>query len=225
VRLLLVDARGAETLAEAARDEARAVLADAGVALSVVAEIPPGAPAADIVLRILRAHDGAAWVAPLRAAGFAGPVVGWLVEDDRDPYANHASARGLDLVVPARAARRSVLLQEASLVLPALAPPCGRLAVAEAEALLAGRPVEDASEGAVRLDALLRAPAVPDAADRDALVLALLAGAAPAIVPALGDILDLPGDAAARRRLGVSLLLAPRLQALMAALRGAAAAG
>ncbi|WP_137128377.1 glycosyltransferase family 2 protein [Roseomonas sp. HF4] len=122
-RLLLVDPWCAETLAPAAREEARAALAAAGVALEIRAQLPEGAPATDLVLRLLRAHDGADWVAALRAQGFAGPVIGWLLEDDRDPYANAATAVGLDLVLPARAARRSALLQEAAPVLPALAPP------------------------------------------------------------------------------------------------------
>ena len=76
-----------------------------------------------MVVRLLRAHDGAGWVGTLRDAGFTGLLVGWLLEDDRDLAANQDIARGLDLMVPARAARRSALLQEAALVLPALAPP------------------------------------------------------------------------------------------------------
>jgi hypothetical protein len=72
-------------------------------------------------------------------------VIGWLLEDDRDPYANAETARGLDLVLPARAARRSALLQEVALVLPALAPP--------------GPGGEPLGERLVALAALLRAAA------------------------------------------------------------------
>ncbi|CAH0310619.1 glycosyltransferase family 2 protein [Roseomonas sp. CECT 9278] len=125
LRLLLVDARAAETLSPQAQAAAVATLASAGIALEVAPRLPGDAAALDIVVRILRAHDGGAWVGTLRAAGFAGPVVGWLVEDDRDPAANQDIARALDVVVPARAAHRSALLQEVALVLPALAPPGG----------------------------------------------------------------------------------------------------
>uniref|UniRef100_UPI0018DFF153 hypothetical protein n=1 Tax=Roseomonas rosulenta TaxID=2748667 RepID=UPI0018DFF153 len=52
----------------------------------------------------------------------------------------------------------------------------------------------------------------------DGAVLALLAGEAPQD----GAIADVPGDADGQRALGRSLLLAPRLQALLAALRQAA---
>jgi len=122
-RLLLIDQWCAETIAPAAREEARASLAALGVALEIRAQLPAGEIGADIVLRLLRAHDGADWVATLRGRDFAGPVLGWLLEDDRDPYANAAIAAGLDLVLPARAERRSALLQDAAAVLPAIAPP------------------------------------------------------------------------------------------------------
>jgi hypothetical protein len=195
MRLLLVDTQGAETLCPAARTDAVAALAAQGVTLEIATRLPSDGDAAGLVVRLLRAHDGAAWIGTLRAAGFAGPVVGWLIEDDRDPAANQDIARGLDVVVPARAARRSALLQEAALVLPALTPPCG---------LVAG------SDTAAPMHAGAGTPA-------DLAVQALLAGQAPADPAGL----DVPADADARRALGRSLLLAPRMQALVAALRSA----
>lgn len=217
-RLLLLDPWCAETMSPAAREEARAALAAQSVALEIRAEPPEGAPAADLLLRILRAHDGADWVAPLRPAGFAGPVIGWLVEDDRDPYANAEAARGLDFVVPARAARRGALLQERALVLEALSPPCGLVSVAEAEAAFA------AGWATGTADAVT---------DRDGLVLALLAGrmpegAAQGVVDLLGAAAwhDLAaGSAEARHRHGLGLLLAPRLRELLRRLRAAAGLG
>jgi len=187
VRLLLVDGRGAETMAPAAVAEAQAALAAQGVALEVATRLPGDAQGLDVLLRILRAHDGGEWVGALRAAGFNGPVVGWLVEDDRDPAANQDIARGLDVVVPARAARRSALLQEAALVLPALAPPCGLAAPAEG------------SPGAAR------DRAAPDGRQPP--------GVAMAAVPDGGDARHDPED---------RLLLAHRLQTLVATLRGIA---
>lgn len=212
-RLLLLDPWCAETMSAAAQEEARAALAAQGVVLEIRAEPPPGAPEADLVLRILRAHDGADWVAPLRAAGFAGPVIGWLVEDDRDPYANAATARGLDVVIPARAGRRAAVLQEVSLVLDALAPPCGMVAAAEAGAV-------PGTGG----------PAASEATDLDTLVRTLLTGQAPADVTASVEaLLDAAtwraiadGPADARRRIGLDLLLAPRLRELLRRLRSAA---
>lgn len=219
-RLLLLDPWCAETMSPAAREEARAALAAEGVALEIRAQPPAGAPGADLVVRLLRAHDGADWVAPLRDAGFAGLVIGWLLEDDRDAYANAATALGLDIVVPARAARRSALLQDRALVLPALAPPCGLLSIAEA-------------------DAIPPAAGLRGVADHEALVRTLLAGHVPvADAPGLAglvaaeDRLGLPvlapGEAppaedadgpARRHRHALSLLLAPRLRALLALLR------
>ncbi|MBR0682391.1 glycosyltransferase [Roseomonas eburnea] len=143
-RLLLLDPWCAETMSLAARQEARTVLAAQGVALEIRAEPPEAAPEADLILRMLRAHDGTDWVVPLRAAGFSGPVVGWLTEDDRDPYANAAMARGLDVVIPARPGRREVLLQEVSLVLDALPPPCGPIPQAEAGAMVAAPRLQEA---------------------------------------------------------------------------------
>ena len=124
-RLLLLDQWCAETISPAAQDDACAALSAEGIALEIRAEPPEGAAGADLVLRLLRAHDGTDWVARLREAGFQGPAIGWLIEDDRDAYANAAMARGLDIVIPSRPARRGVLLQEASLVLDAVAPPDG----------------------------------------------------------------------------------------------------
>ncbi|MBR0674151.1 glycosyltransferase family 2 protein, partial [Neoroseomonas soli] len=212
-RLLLLDQWCAETMNPAAREEARAALAAQGVLLEISADLPEGMPQADLVLRILRAHDGADWVASLRGAGFAGPVIGWLAEDDRDPYANAATARGLDVVIPARAARRGALLQEASLVLEALSPPCGLVPVAEAGAALAA---DVSPECAVT--------------DRDGLVRALLAGQAPAAVAgSVAELLDpaswgdiAAGSAEARHRIGAAMLLAPRLREVLRRLRAAA---
>ncbi len=123
VRLLLVAARGVETMPPAARAEAAAALAAEGVALEILPRLPADATGVDIVVRLLRAHDGAEWVGTLRGAGFAGPLAGWLLEDDRDTTANQAIARGMDLVVPSRAAWRSAMLQDSALVLPALEAP------------------------------------------------------------------------------------------------------
>ena len=197
LRLLLVDRRAAETIVPGALAEAQAILAAEGVVIEVATRLPGDATGLDLVVRLLRAHDGGDWVGTLRAAGFAGPVVGWLIEDDRDPAANQDIARVLDVVVPSRQARRSALLQDAALVLPALAPPCGLATLAPAAA------------------------APPEAVtDHDRAVLALLAGQA----PAGATMVDVPEGADARRSLGRSLLLAPRLRALVAALRDIAEA-
>ncbi|NMJ39723.1 glycosyltransferase [Roseomonas sp. JC162] len=220
VRLLLIDAWCAETTVAAAREDARAALAAEGVALEIRGDLPGAAPGADLVVRLLRAHDGADWVAPLRDGGFLGPVVGWLIEDDRDAYANAATARGLDIVVPSRAARRSALLQDRAIVLPALTPPCGTISAVDAAAMPAG-------------------PATMAATDREGLVRALLAGSVPVLdAPGLATLfteaehrslpLLRPGetpppeaaeDRARRHRYGQSLLLAPRLAALLKLLR------
>jgi Flp pilus assembly protein TadD len=125
VRLLLVDRRAAETIGPVALADATAALAAQGVAVDVATRLPGDGAGLDLVVVVARAHDGGEWVGTLRAAGFAGPVVGWLVEDDRDPAANQDIARAIDIVVPARAGRRSALLQEFALVLPALPPPGG----------------------------------------------------------------------------------------------------
>jgi tetratricopeptide (TPR) repeat protein len=138
VRLLLIDGRGVETMPADERAQAVAALAAEGVALEIEPRLPADATACDLVVRLLRAHDGAEWACTLRAAGFAGPLVGWLMQDDRDPAANQDIARGMDIVVPSRAARRSALLQEAALVLPALpAPGTGDAAPPLAERLQA----------------------------------------------------------------------------------------
>jgi tetratricopeptide (TPR) repeat protein len=123
LRLLVIDARCAETIPPAAAAAAQAALARQGIEVRFAPRLPADGSALDVVVRMLRAHDGGDWVGTLRAAGFAGPVVGWMLEDDRDPTANLDIVRALDLVVPARAARRSALLQQAALVLPAIAPP------------------------------------------------------------------------------------------------------
>lgn len=194
LRLLLVEPRRAETIAPAAEAEAVALLAAEGVALTIDTRPPAGLAVFDLVVRLVRAHDGPGWPGALRAEGYAGPVIGWMIEDDRDPAANHDILPALDVVLPARAARRSTLLQDHALVLPALAPPCGLVATGQDPA-----------------DAVATDP-------RAQAMLALLRGEA----PAPGMIEAVPGDAAARRALGRSLLLGPRLQALVAALRAAA---
>ncbi len=125
VRLLLVDRRTAEAIDPAELADATAALAAQGVAMGAAPRLPRDAAGLDLVLVVARVHDGGEWVGTLRAAGFAGPVIGWLVEDDRDPAANQDIARAVDIVVPTRARRRSALLQQHALVLPALAPPCG----------------------------------------------------------------------------------------------------
>lgn len=135
-RWLLIDPWCAETIPPAAREAARAALAAQGVGLDVSAAPPPAAQGADLVLRVARAHDGADWAANLRAEGFAGPLIGWLVEDDRDAYANAATACGVDIVVPARAARRSALLQDRSIVLSAVPPGASAADLAAALATL-----------------------------------------------------------------------------------------
>lgn len=249
-RLLLLDERCAETFSTAACEEARAALSRQGVALEVRAQPPEGAPQADLVLRMLRAHDGADWVAQLRAAGFEGPILGWLIEDDRDPYANAATVRALDVVIPARASRRSAVLPAPGLVMPALAPPFGLVSGDEAKAAFAGRDGPEPRrwpEGAARLEAAIRAGPVVQVGDRDGLALALLAGHIPMLAPTEPGLRDLipdvecedlpilsegdamPKDVAAgaqrRHRYGVSLLLAPQLTELLARLRSAAEVG
>lgn len=123
LRLLLVDRGTALALAPPARERVAERLARQGIAIEIAARLPAEAAGVDLVVRLLRAFDGGDWVGTLRAAGYAGPVVGWLLEDDRDAEANQDIARALDLVVPRHAARRGALLQEAALVLPALPPP------------------------------------------------------------------------------------------------------
>lgn len=232
-RLLLLDPCCAETLSLPARAEARDALLAAGVRLAVAPDLPPGAVEADLVLRLLGAHDGTEWVARLRACGFAGPVIGWFVEDDRDAPSNAAMARAPDIVVPSRAARRGVLLQDRALVTEAIAPPCGLVSAAEAAAAFAAGPTPGPAEaapwdtGPARLAAALRGAGPMPAGDRHALVLALLAGRAPAPArPGLMEMLPaLPEDAAARHALGRGMLLAPRLALLLARLRALAGAG
>lgn len=228
-RLLLVDPWCAETIAPAARDEARAALAAEGIALEIRPALPEGPGETDLLLRLLRAHDGADWVEGLRARGFAGPVVGWLVEDDGDAYANAATARGVDIVVPARAARRSALLQDRALVLDALAPPCGRLSLAAARALPAadGAPVPVASQAA--LVRALAAGAIPVLTQGAQALAELFDAEAQRALPILAEGEPPPPEGpdapAARRRAGTALLLAPRLVVLVRMLRAPARIG
>ncbi len=223
-RLLLVDPRCAETLSDTAREEARAALARHQVALTVLPRLPPFGIEADLVLRLLGAHDGTSWVSRLRAAGFAGPVVGWFLGDDRDAPSNAAMALALDVVVPARAHRRGMLLQETALVTEALAPPCGLVSVAEAGAAFAAGAMAGPAEagvwetGPARLSAALRGDGPMAVADAGAAVLALLAGRVPVAAEAgLAELLPapMPADPAARHRAGMDRLLAPRLLRLL----------
>jgi hypothetical protein len=185
LRMLLVDRRAAETIDPAALVDATAALAAHGVAMDVATRLPGDAAGLDLVVAVARAHDGGEWVGTLRAAGFAGPVVGWLVEDDRDPAANQDIARAIDIVVPARVGRRSALLQEHALVLPALAPPGG--------------------------------PTAPHATSAPHETSAPHAASAPHAVTQ-----DVPDTTNARHEADQPMMLAFRLQALVAALRDAA---
>lgn len=232
-RLLLIDARCAETISPAAQEEARTALATRRIALEVRPRVAEGPVEADIVLRLLGAHDGTEWVARLRAQGFAGPAIGWFVEDDRDAASNAAMALAPDIAVPSRARRRGILLQEAALVIEAMAPPCGLVSAAEARAAFAAGPAPGPREGAIwqpgamRLAAALHGAGPMAVAERGALVLALLAGRAPVMEdPGLAELLGaaLPQDAAGRHALGLDLLLAPRLLRLMDRLGRVAAA-
>jgi GT2 family glycosyltransferase len=230
-RLMLIDARCAETIGAAAAAEAREALLARGVALEIRPRLAGGPVEADLVLRMLDAHDGTAWVDRLRAAGFEGPVVGWFREDDEDAASHAAMARALDIVVPARARRRGVVLQDAALVMEALAPPCGLVSAAQARTAFAGGggpgPVHDEmwQPGTLRLAAALREDGPMPVADPAALVLALLAGRPPAFErQGLAELLLGPGpeDRAGRHALGLELLLAPRLLWVLARLEAVA---
>jgi len=233
-RLLLLDPASAETLSAAARAEAQAALAAEGVRLAVATDVPEGAVEAELVLRLLGAHDGTEWVARLRARGFAGPVIGWFTEEDEDASSSAAMARAPDVVIPSRPARRGVLLQDRALVTEAMAPPSGLVSVAEAAALFAAGPTPGGGSGdapwepgPARLAAALAGEGPMPAADRHAVVLALLAGRVPAPArPGLMELLPaLPEEAAARHALGRGMLLAPRLALLLARLRALAGPG
>ncbi|WP_198378928.1 hypothetical protein, partial [Neoroseomonas rubea] len=116
--LLLIDPWRAATREASALDAARATLAAQGIELST------GAPrGAGLALRLLRPHDPSDWVAQLRAEGFAGAAIGWMLEAEGDPDALAAHPPGLDIVVPADAAQRDLLLSEAAFVTGALPPP------------------------------------------------------------------------------------------------------
>ncbi len=232
-RLLLIDARCAETISATAAEEARIALAARRVALEVRPRAPEGVVEADVVLRLLGAHDGGAWVARLRAQGFAGPAIGWFVGDHRDAASNAAMALAPDIVVPSRARRRGVLLQDAALVTEAMTPPCGLVSAAEARAAFAAGATPGPRDGpiwqpgAMRLAAALRGTGPMAVAEAGALVLALLAGRAPVMEdPGLAELFGaaLPEDGATRHALGLDLLLAPRLLRLLDRL-GALAAG
>ncbi|GGJ24675.1 glycosyltransferase [Neoroseomonas lacus] len=234
VRLLLVDPHCAETISPAAKEEARAALATRRIALEVVPRVAPGAVVADIVLRLLAAHDGEDWVPRLRRQGFAGPAIGWFLEDDRDAASNAAMALTPDIVVPSRARRRGVLLQESALVTEAMAPPCGLVSGAEARAAFSVAPTPGAEDdavwqpGAMRLAAARRGDGPMAVAEPGAAVLALLAGRPPVAADArLAELFEgpLPEDRAALHKLGLDRLLAPRLLRLLDRLGAIAAAG
>ena len=234
VRLMLIDPRCAETISAAAREEARAALAVRRIALEVRPRAPKGPVEADLVLRLLAAHDGEDWVPRLRAQGFTGPTIGWFLQDDDDAAANAVMALAPDIVVPSRARRRGVLLQESALVTEAIAPPCGLVSGAQARAAFAAGPTPGAAAGevwqpgAMRLAAALRDGGPMVVADRGTLVLALLAGRAPVIEDAgLAELLEgpLPEDRAARHAVGLGLLLAPRLLRLLDRVNAIAVAG
>ncbi len=226
-RLLLVDPRCAETLSDTAREEARAMLARRQVALTVLPRIPEFGVEADLVLRLLGAHDGTSWVARLRAAGFAGPVIGWFLGDDRDAPANAAMALALDVAIPARAPRRGMLLQDAALVSEAVAPPCGLVSAAEARAAWVTGATPGPAEagvwedGPTRLAAALRGEEPLAVNDPGSLVLALLAGREPVAADAgLAAILPAPVPAgrAGRHQAGLDRLLGAGLTRVLDAL-------
>ena len=120
-RLLIVDPWRAATRAAGAIETARTA---AGLEVTTAPFEGPG-----LALRLLRPHDPSDWVAPLRAAGFAGAAIGWMLDADGDPDAVAAHLAGPDLLVPADAAQRPLLLSEDAATLPALPPP-GDLAAA-----------------------------------------------------------------------------------------------
>lgn len=223
-RLLLVDPRCAETLTSTAREEARAALAARRIGLEVQARAEDSRTPPDMVLRLLGAHDGDDWVRRLRARGFTGLAIGWFMEDDRDAASNAAMARVPDIVVPSRARRRGILLQDAALVTEAMTPPCGLVSGAEARAAFQVGPSPGSAAsalwqpGPMRLAAALRGTGPMEVTERGDLVLALLAGRAPTVSdPSLGEVLEapVPGTASARHAMGLDLLLAPRLLRLV----------
>lgn len=233
-RWLLIDPGCAETISPAALAEARTALGAHRIALDVARAVSEGPLEADLLLRIAGAHDGAAWIEALRAHGFAGPVIAWCAEDDRDAPSHAAMARALDLVVPSRAARRGMLLQTHALVTEAMPAPTGLVAEAEATVAFAAGASPGAAvagpwePGAARLAAALRGEGPMEAPDRHALALALLAGRSPIMPPGLAEMLgndELPAKRAARRALGRAMLLAPSLLRLLARLKALAGAG
>ncbi|MBP0465653.1 glycosyltransferase [Roseomonas sp. PWR1] len=121
-RLLLVDPWGA-----APRDAARAALAAQGIALSTEPFEGPG-----LALRLLRPHDPSDWPARLRADGFTGAAIGWMLDAEGDPDALAAHPPGLDIAVPADAAQRDLLLSEAAFVTEALPLPAALTALVAA---------------------------------------------------------------------------------------------
>jgi hypothetical protein len=119
LRLVLLDPRLPATASAEALAEGADALVPEGVALHA-SHHPHEVPAeSGIVLRVLRAHDGSDWIGPLRAGGFAGPLVGWLVEDRWDIFANAALAQAVDLVLPAHAGSAAVLANGRAVMLPA----------------------------------------------------------------------------------------------------------
>ena len=113
--------------------EATAALAAGGIALRVNAEAGP----ADLLLRLTRAHDGPVWVSEIRDAGFAGPVVAWLIEDARDPIAHAEIAAAAGFLLPCHAGAAALLANPRAAVLPALPLPVLGLGPVQAGRLFA----------------------------------------------------------------------------------------
>ncbi|MDB5315437.1 MAG: glycosyl transferase [Rhodospirillales bacterium] len=123
-------------IADDAVAEAVVALAAEGVALRVDAAAQ-SAGGADLVVRITRAHDGPAWVAAIRDAGFTGPVIAWLFEDASDPIAHAEIATVVDLLLPCHAAAVPFLRNPHAAVLEPLPPPIIGLGARQAAQLFA----------------------------------------------------------------------------------------
>jgi GT2 family glycosyltransferase len=126
-RLLLIDPWRAATRDAAAFAAARAALAAQGFETTTAPFAGPG-----LALRLLRPHDPSDWAAGLRAEGFSGAAIGWMLDPDGDPDAMAAHLPGLDLAIPAEAAQRPLLLSEDATTLTALPTPGGPAAALDA---------------------------------------------------------------------------------------------
>ncbi len=135
-RLLLLDPWRAATRDPATLEAARAALAPEGIEVMTTPFAGPG-----LALRLLRPHDPPDWTAALRAAGFDGAAVGWMLDAEGDPDAMAAQLSGPDLLVPADAAQMPLLLSEEAAMLPALPAPAADLAAALGALLAALRGV------------------------------------------------------------------------------------